>query len=71
METNNVGIVVLGNGIYVDSLLIVQRNPSKKYCERSGCIVDVPIRLGMLGSVTDALVNGINGEVPIKSETKN
>jgi F-type H+-transporting ATPase subunit alpha len=61
LETDNVGIVVLGNDREIQEGDIVKR---------TGSIVDVPIGEGMLGRVIDALGNPIDGEGPIKSDTR-
>merc|ERR1719272_1298840 len=56
LETDNVGIVVLGNDREIQEGDIVKR---------TGTIVDVPIGEGMLGRVIDALGNAIDGKGPI------
>merc|ERR1712195_136694 len=56
LETDNVGIVVLGNDREIQEGDIVKR---------TGSIVDVPIGPGMLGRVVDALGEPIDGEGPI------
>ena len=61
LETDNVGIVVLGNDREIQEGDIVKR---------TGSIVDVPIGDGMLGRVVDALGNPIDGEGPIKSDQR-
>jgi len=61
LETDNVGIVVLGNDREIQEGDIVKR---------TGSIVDVPIGLGMLGRVVDALGNPIDGEGAIQSDQK-
>ena len=61
LETDNVGIVVLGNDREIQEGDIVKR---------TGSIVDVPIGEGMLGRVVDALGNPIDGEGPIKSDQR-
>jgi F-type H+-transporting ATPase subunit alpha len=61
LETDNVGIVVLGNDREIQEGDIVKR---------TGSIVDVPIGLGMLGRVVDALGNPIDGEGAIQSDSK-
>ena len=58
LETDNVGIVVLGNDREIQEGDIVKR---------TGSIVDVPIGEGMLGRVIDALGNPIDGFGPIVS----
>lgn len=55
LETDNVGIVVLGNDRDIQEGDIVKR---------TGSIVDVPIGEEMLGRVLDALGNPIDGEGP-------
>jgi F-type H+-transporting ATPase subunit alpha len=59
LESDNVGIVVLGNDREIQEGDVVKR---------TGSIVDVPIGMGMLGRVLDALGNAIDGEGPIKSD---
>jgi len=61
LETDNVGIVVLGNDREIQEGDIVKR---------TGSIVDVPIGEGMLGRVVDALGNAIDGHGPIKSDMR-
>jgi F-type H+-transporting ATPase subunit alpha len=61
LETDNVGIVVLGNDREIEEGDIVQR---------TGSIVDVPIGIGMRGRVIDALGDPIDGLGPIKSDTR-
>ena len=61
LETDNVGIVVLGNDRDIQEGDIVKR---------TGAIVDVPIGEGLLGRVVDALGNPIDGKGPIKSDTR-
>jgi len=61
LETDNVGIVVLGNDREIQEGDIVKR---------TGSIVDVPIGEGMLGRVVDALGNAIDGLGPIKSDMR-
>merc|ERR1712086_1035362 len=61
LETDNVGIVVLGNDREIQEGDIVKR---------TGSIVDVPIGDGLLGRVVDALGNPIDGEGPIKSDQR-
>ena len=61
LETDNVGIVVLGNDRDIQEGDIVKR---------TGAIVDVPIGEGLLGRVVDALGNPIDGKGPIKSEMR-
>ena len=61
LETDNVGIVVLGNDREIQEGDIVKR---------TGSIVDVPIGDGLLGRVVDALGNPIDGQGPIKSNQR-
>ena len=61
LETDNVGIVVLGNDREIQEGDIVKR---------TGSIVDVPIGEGLLGRVVDALGNPIDGAGPIKSDQR-
>jgi len=61
LETDNVGIVVLGNDREIQEGDIVKR---------TGSIVDVPIGEGMLGRVVDALGNPIDGKGPIHSDMR-
>ena len=61
LETDNVGIVVLGNDREIQEGDIVKR---------TGSIVDVPIGDGMLGRVIDPLGNAIDGKGPIASDQR-
>jgi len=61
LETDNVGIVVLGNDREIQEGDIVKR---------TGSIVDVPIGEGMLGRVVDPLGNPIDGFGPIASDQR-
>jgi len=61
LETDNVGIVVLGNDREIQEGDIVKR---------TGSIVDVPIGEGMLGRVIDPLGTPIDGLGPIKSDVR-
>ena len=61
LETDNVGIVVLGNDREIQEGDIVKR---------TGNIVDVPIGEGLLGRVIDPLGNAIDGNGPIKSDVR-
>ena len=61
LETDNVGIVVLGNDREIQEGDIVKR---------TGAIVDVPIGEGLLGRVVDPLGNPIDGAGPLKSDTR-
>jgi len=58
LETDNVGIVVLGNDRDIQEGDIVKR---------TGSIVDVPIGMAMCGRVIDSLGNAIDGKGPIAS----
>lgn len=58
LESDNVGIVVLGNDRDIQEGDKVQR---------TGAIVDVPTGEGLLGRVVDSLGNAIDGKGPIKS----
>jgi F-type H+-transporting ATPase subunit alpha len=58
LETDNVGIVVLGNDRDIQEGDVVRR---------TGAIVDVPIGEEMLGRVFDALGNPIDGAGPVKT----
>jgi len=59
LETDNVGIVILGNDRDIQEGDIVKR---------TGSIVDVPIGEGLLGRVVDPLRNPIDGLGPVKSD---
>merc|ERR1712196_390465 len=61
LETDNVGIVVLGNDREIQEGDIFKR---------TGSIVDVPIGDGLLGRVVDALGNPIDGAGAIKSDQR-
>merc|ERR1711934_580516 len=61
LETDNVGIVVLGNDREIQEGDIVKR---------TGAIVDVPIGDGLLGRVVDPLGNPIDGAGAIKSDQR-
>ena len=61
LETDNVGIVVLGNDREIQEGDIVKR---------TGSIVDVPIGPGMLGRVVDPLGNPIDGAGAIESDQR-
>jgi proton translocating ATP synthase F1 alpha subunit len=61
LETDNVGIVVLGNDREIQEGDIVKR---------TGSIVDVPIGEGMLGRVIDPLGTPIDGLGPIQSDMR-
>lgn len=62
LETDNVGIVVLGNNDRA-----IQEGDVVK---RTGSIVDVPIGKQMLGRVLDALGTPIDGKGPINNDEK-
>ncbi|EME32326.1 F-type H+-transporting ATPase subunit alpha [Galdieria sulphuraria] len=57
LEADNVGIVVFGNDREIAEGDVVKR---------TGAIVDVPVGMGMLGRVVDALGNPIDGKGPLK-----
>lgn len=57
LEADNVGIVVFGNDRDIAEGDVVKR---------TGAIVDVPVGMGMLGRVVDALGNPIDGKGPLK-----
>lgn len=61
LETDNVGIVVLGNDREIQEGDVVKR---------TGSIVDVPIGDEMLGRVLDALGNPIDGKGPVPQDQK-
>lgn len=61
LETDNVGIVVLGNDRDIQEGDVVKR---------TGAIVDVPIGKEMLGRVLDALGNPIDGKGPINASER-
>jgi len=61
LETDNVGIVILGNDREIQEGDIVKR---------TGSIVDVPIGEGMLGRVVDPLGNAIDGLGPVRSDNR-
>ena len=61
LETDNVGIVVLGNDREIQEGDVVKR---------TGSIVDVPIGDELLGRVLDALGNPIDGKGPISQDQK-
>lgn len=58
LESDNVGIVVLGNDRYIQEGDVVMR---------TGSMVDMPIGEGMLGRVFDALGNAIDGKGPVNT----
>lgn len=57
LETDNVGVVVLGNDREIQEGDVVKR---------TGAIVNVPIGDDLLGRVLDALGNPIDGHGPLK-----
>lgn len=61
LEADNVGIVVFGNDRLIKEGDIVSR---------TGNIVDVPVGIGLLGRVVDALGNPIDGKGPLKNVTR-
>lgn len=61
LESDNVGIVVLGNDRDIQENDIVMR---------TGMIVDVPVGDEMLGRVFDALGNAIDGGAPLNIKTR-
>jgi len=58
LETDNVGVVVLGNDREIQEGDVVRR---------TGAIVDVPIGEDLLGRVLDAMGNPIDGMGPLKA----
>ena len=60
LESDNVGIVIFGSDRDIKEGDIVKR---------TGAIVDVPVGMGMLGRVVDALGNPIDGKGPITDAT--
>ena len=54
LEPDNVGVVVFGNDKLIKEGDVVKR---------TGAIVDVPVGMGLLGRVVDALGNAIDGKV--------
>ncbi|HZH26599.1 MAG TPA: F0F1 ATP synthase subunit alpha [Azospirillaceae bacterium] len=58
LETDNVGVVVLGDDSRIREGDIVKR---------TGAIVEVPVGRGLLGRVVDALGNPIDGKGPIQA----
>lgn len=56
LEVGDCGIVVFGNDREISE---------GQTCKRTGAIVDVPVGMGMLGRVVDALGNPIDGKGPI------
>jgi F-type H+-transporting ATPase subunit alpha len=58
LESDNVGVVIFGADRDIKEGDVVKR---------TGSIVDVPVGMGLLGRVVDALGNPIDGKGPIKS----
>ena len=58
LEADNVGVVVFGDDRNIKEGDIVRR---------TGAIVDVPVGMGLLGRVVDALGNPIDGKGPIEA----
>jgi len=61
LETDNVGVVVFGPDREISEGDIVKR---------TGAIVDVPVGMGLIGRVVDALGNPIDGKGPITDATR-
>ena len=61
LENENVGVVLFGSDTAINEGDIVKR---------TGTIVDVPVGLGMLGRVVDALGQPIDGKGPLKDVTR-
>jgi len=61
LEPDNVGVVVFGNDKLIKEGDVVKR---------TGAIVDVPVGLGLLGRVVDALGNPIDGRGAIDSDER-
>ena len=61
LENENVGVVLFGSDTAINEGDIVKR---------TGTIVDVPVGLGMLGRVVDALGQPIDGKGPLKGVTR-
>lgn len=61
LENDNVGVVLFGSDNAINEGDIVKR---------TGTIVDVPVGLGTLGRVVDALGNAIDGKGPLKDVTR-
>jgi len=61
LEADNVGVVIFGSDTG-----ITEGSTAK----RTGTIVDVPIGMGLLGRVVDALGNPIDGKGPIKTDQR-
>lgn len=61
LESDNVGVVVLGNDREIQEGDVVKR---------TGNIVDVPVGEELLGRVIDSLGNPIDGKGPLKTKTR-
>jgi len=61
LENDNVGVVVFGNDREISEGDVVKR---------TGAIVDVPVGMGALGRVVDALGNPIDGKGPLADTTR-
>jgi F-type H+-transporting ATPase subunit alpha len=61
LETDNVGVVIFGDDRGIREGDAVQR---------TGSIVDVPVGMGLLGRVVDALGNPIDGKGPLTNVTR-
>jgi F-type H+-transporting ATPase subunit alpha len=61
LEQDNVGVVIFGDNSGIGEGDLVRR---------TGTIVDVPVGKALLGRVVDALGNPIDGQGPIKTETR-
>jgi len=59
LERDNVGVAILGDDTHIKEGDIVKR---------TGSIVDVPVGMGLLGRVVDALGNPIDGKGPINAK---
>src|ERR1700722_14563316 len=57
LESDNVGVVIFGNDRAIGEGDMVKR---------TGSIVEVPVGMGLLGRVVDALGNPIDGKGPLK-----
>src|SRR3972149_922753 len=61
LEEDNVGIAVMGEATHVREGDLVRR---------TGKIVEVPVGMGLLGRVVDALGNPIDGKGPIEAKER-
>lgn len=61
LEPDNVGVVVFGNDKLIKEGDVVKR---------TGAIVDVPVGMGILGRVVDALGNPIDGKGPLDTDQR-